>query len=409
MLKKLQIKFIGIAMFALGSLMIIQVLTVNGISIYQRDLKIKDTLQIITANNGALPHSYSQDDLDDFFSPFGKFQITVETPYSTRYFVVEMKKNVVTKISTDNIAAVDDKEAFEYASQVYQNEPGYGTIDVYRYLYTQEGDRSMIVFIDFQNETQEAAVLFTISSTVSVVTLVFLLVIIYLLSKNALRPVAESIHKQKQFITDAGHELKTPLAIISADAEVLEMCEGENEWLTSIKNQTRRMNVLVKNLVDLTKLNEAQTSEKSNFNLSQAVLETASDFESRATVNEQNLIFSVSPDIKYYGSETEIRQLISILCDNAIKYTNTGGTIKIALYKSGKSIYLDVFNTTDYVDPSTVSKLFDRFYRADDSRSRNTGGYGIGLSIAKAIVSRHKGKIKAMANGTKEITFKVIL
>ncbi len=409
MLKKLQIKFIGIAMFALGSLMIIQVLTVNGISIYQRDLKIKDTLQIITANNGALPHSYSQDDLNDLFYPFGKFQITVETPYSTRYFVVEMKKNVVTKISTDNIAAVDDKEAFEYASQVYQNEPGYGTIDVYRYLYTQEGDRSMIVFIDFQNETQEAAVLFTISSTVSVVTLVFLLVIIYLLSKNALRPVAESIHKQKQFITDAGHELKTPLAIISADAEVLEMCEGENEWLTSIKNQTRRMNVLVKNLVDLTKLNEAQTSEKSNFNLSQAVLETASDFESRATVNEQNLIFSVSPDIKYYGSETEIRQLISILCDNAIKYTNTGGTIKITLYKSGKSIYLDVFNTTDYVDPSTVSKLFDRFYRADDSRSRNTGGYGIGLSIAKAIVSRHKGKIRAMTNGTKEITFKIIL
>lgn len=410
MLKKLQIRFIAIAMFALGSLMLIQILTVNGISIYQRDLKIRDTLRVITANNGALPHNYSQDDINDFFYPFGKFQITVETPYSTRYFVVEMRKNVVTKISTDNIAAVDDKEAFEYASQVYQNEPGYGTVDVYRYLYTQDGDRSMIVFIDFQNETQEAAVLFTISSTVSVVTLLVLLVIIYLLSKKSLKPVAESIYKQKQFITDAGHELKTPLAIISADAEVLEMCEGENEWLTSIKNQTRRMNVLVKNLVELTKLNESQNvSEKSNFNISQAVLETASDFESRARVSEQNLIFSVSPDIRYYGNEAEIRQLISILCDNAIKYTDKGGIIKITLYKSGKSIYLDVFNTTEYVDPSTVSKLFDRFYRADDSRSRNTGGYGIGLSIAQAIVTRHKGKIKAIANGTKEITFKVIL
>ncbi len=410
MLKKLQIKFIGIAMFALGSLMLIQILTVNGISIYQRDLKLKDTLQIITANNGVLPQDYNQDQIDSFFNPFGKFEITLETPYSTRYFVVEMIDNVVTRVSTDNIAAVDDKAALKYASEVYRNEPGYGTTGVYRYLYTQNGNRSMIVFIDFQNETQEAAALFTISSTVSIITLLVLLAIIYLLSKSALRPVAESINKQKQFITDAGHELKTPLAIISADAEVLEMCEGENEWLTSIKNQTRRMNVLVKNLVELTKLNEAQdTSERAVFNISQAVLETASDFESRAKVNELNIIFSVSPDIRYYGNETEIRQLISILCDNAIKYTDKGGIIKITLYKSGKSIYLDIFNTTEYVDPSKVTKLFDRFYRADDSRSRNTGGYGIGLSIAQAIVTRHKGRIRAIANGTKEITFKVVL
>lgn len=413
MLKKLQIKFIAIAMFALGSLILVQTLTVNGISIYQRDVRIKEILQVITTNNGVLPHGYNENEgnyLDDFFNPFGKFEITVETPYSTRYFVVEMRNNIVTKISTDNIAAVDDDEAFDYACRVYQTEPGFGTVDYYRYLYTQNGDRSMIVFMDFQNEIKEAATLFSISSTVSLGALLVLLVCIYFLSKNALKPVVESINKQKQFITDAGHELKTPLAIISADAEVLEMCEGENEWLTSIKNQTRRMNILVKNLVELTKLNEAQdTSARSSFNISKAVIETASDFESRARVSEQGFILSVSPDIKYYGNEAEIRQLVSILCDNAIKYTNTGGKIKISLYKSGTSIYLNVFNTADYVDPTNVSKLFDRFYRGDSSRSRDTGGYGIGLSIAKAIVDRHKGKIKAIANGTKEITFIVIL
>ncbi len=413
MLKKLQLKFIVITMFALGSLIIVQTLTVNAISIYQKDAKMKEILQIITANNGVLPNGYddSQENyINGIFNPFGKFEITLETPYSTRYFVVEMKGNVVTKISTDNIAAVDDKKALVYASQVYESEPGYGSIDYYRYLYTQNGDRSMIVFLYFQNEVREIATLFSISLTVGVLALLVLLVVIYYLSKNALKPVVESINKQKQFITDAGHELKTPLTIISADAEVLEMCEGKNEWIDSIKNQTLRMNVLVRNLVELTKLNEAQDiSERTNFNLSDAVIETASDFESRSRINEQTFIFSVSPNMRYYGNEAEIRQLVSILCDNAIKYTNSGGTIKISLYKSGTGIYLDVFNTAEYVDPSSVSKLFDRFYRADSSRSRETGGYGIGLSIAKAIVDRHKGKIKAIANGTKEITFRVIL
>ncbi len=413
MLKKLQIKFIVITMFALGSLMIVQTLTVNAISIYQKDVKMKEILQVITANNGVLPKGYddtNENYIDGIFNPFGKFQITLETPYSTRYFVVEMKGNVITRLSTENIATVNDSKALEYAAQIYGTRPGYGTVDAYRYLYTIDGDKGMMVFLYFQNEAREIATLFSISLTVSVLTLFMLLAIIYLLSKNALKPVEESILKQKQFITDAGHELKTPLTIISADAEVLEMCSGENEWLTSIKNQTSRMNVLVKNLVELTKLNEAQdTSERTNFSLSDAVIDTASDFESRAKINDQTMIFSVSPSIRYFGNEAEIRQLVSILCDNAIKYTDKGGTIKISLYKNGTGTYLDVFNTTDYVNPSSVSMLFDRFYRGDSSRSRDTGGYGIGLSIASAIVDRHKGKIKAIANGTKEITFRVTL
>ncbi len=374
---------------------------------------MREILQVITANNGVLPKGYNstvKDHSNDFFNPFGKFEITLETPYSTRYFVVEMHGNVVTRISTENIATVNDSKALEYTCQVYGTEPGFGTIDSYRYLYTQNGEKGMIVFLYFRNEVREIATLFSISLTVSFFALLFLLGIVYLLSRNALKPVVESIHKQKQFITDAGHELKTPLTIISADAEVLEMCHGENEWTESIKNQTSRMNILVKNLVELTKLNEAQdTSQRSGFNLSTAVVETGSDFESRAKVNGQSLIFSVTPDIRYFGNEAEIRQLVSILCDNAIKYADKDGTIRISLYKSGTSIYLDVFNTAEYVDPTSVSRLFDRFYRADSSRSRETGGYGIGLSIAKAIVDRHKGKIKAIANGTKEITFRVTL
>ena len=251
-----------------------------------------------------------------------------------------------------------------------------------------------------------------ISAFVSLITITVLTILVYLLSKKAMKPVADSIDKQKQFITDASHELKTPLTIIAANAEVLEMCEGENEWLTSIKNQTTRLSHLVKNLVELTKLNEIHDDKlRSNFNISTALLETASNFETSAEVANKNFSYSAADDIIYHGNEAEIRQLITILCDNAIKYTDECGHIKLSLYKSGKNIIIESYNTCEYVDPQTVSRLFDRFYRADSSRTRDskTGGYGIGLSIAQAIVHRHKGKIKVFTSGTTGITFKITL
>ncbi len=412
MLKKLQWRFIAITMFALTCSICVHTVTVNLFNLYQRDSDVKNTLMTIAENGGNLPYNeFSPNILSGgMFNPFSEYKFP-ETPFSTRYFVVEMMGNTVTKISVDHIASVDAQAAFNYAASVYENNPpGFGFSNYFRYYYTQNGNRSMIIFIDYQEEIRDTVVLAFLSATVGIVTLLVLLVCVYFLSKKALSPVAESIKKQKQFITDAGHELKTPLAIISADAEVLEMCEGENEWVTSIKNQTVRMNSLVKNLVELSKLNEAQdTSQNILFNISTAVEETASEFESRAKIANKNFAISVTPDLKYHGNEKEIRQLVSILCDNAIKYSDSEGTIQISLYKWGKSLCLDAFNTTDYVDPKNVSKLFERFYRADSSRSRETGGYGIGLSIAAAIVERHKGKIKAVTNGTKEITFKITL
>ena len=237
-----------------------------------------------------------------------------------------------------------------------------------------------------------------------------ILIPVYWLSKWAIRPIATNMQKQKQFITDAGHELKTPLAIISANTEVLEMCEGENEWLTSIKNQTVRMDGLVKNLVTLAKADESKIKRQTaKFNLSKAVSETASGFETAAKLANRNFAINVTESIYYRGEESELRQLISILCDNAIKYSDEQGIISLNLYKSGKSVVIEMYNTCEYVDPESVKSIFDRFYRADQSRSRETGGYGIGLSIAKAIVERHRGKIRAFTNGTTAITFKIVL
>ena len=415
MLKKLQRKFMAIAMFALTCLVLVQTLAVNAINIYQRDSDIKNILATISNNGGVLPNSYIETDnrFSNIFNPFGEMRLNIETPYSTRYFVVELKDNLVTKISTEHIAAVDNTMAFEYAQAVYnEGQTGYGTVGYYRYLYTTNGNNAMIVFLDLQRDLAQCLALAFASVFVSVITISLLAVLVYWLSRSALRPVADSIEKQKQFITDASHELKTPLTIISANAEVLEMCEGENEWITSIKNQTTRLSHLVKNLVELTKLNEIHDDKhRYNFNISTAVLETASNFETSAEVANKNFSYSAADDIQYYGNEAEIRQLITILCDNAIKYTDECGHIKLSLYKSGKNIIIECYNTCEYVDPNTVSKLFDRFYRADSSRAREskTGGYGIGLSIAQAIVHRHKGKIKVFTSGTTGITFKIIL
>lgn len=415
MLKKLQKSFMAIAMFALTSLVLVQSLAVNIINISQMDMDIRTILKTIESNGGVLPNSYieTSGQVTNFFKPFGEMHLNIETPYSTRYFVVELKDNLVTKISTEHIAAVDNTKAFEYAHAVYkENKPGFGTIDVYRYYYTTDGHHSMIIFLDWQHDLARCLALAFISMFVSLLTISVLAVMVYWLSKKAMKPVADSIEKQKQFITDASHELKTPLTIIAANAEVLEMCEGENEWTTSIKNQTTRLSHLVKNLVELSKLNEMQDeNSRNNFNISSAFLDTVSNFETSAAVSNKNFSFSATDDLFYYGNELEIRQLITILCDNAIKYTDECGYIKLNLYKSGKNIIIESYNTCEYIDPKTVSHLFDRFYRADSSRARDTktGGYGIGLSIAQAIVHRHKGKIKVFTSGTTGITFKITL
>ena len=413
MLKKLERRFVLIAMTALSCLLLVQLFVVNVANIYQRDTELCEILTVIADNNGSLP-SNLQDKVpgitNGFPNPFGPVEFTIETPYSTRYFVVEIQGNIVTRISTEHIAAVTDKMAYEYASLLYRTEtPGFGYLGVYKYYYTLESDHHLFVFIDAQKEFDSAASLAKISFFVGVFTLLIILFPVILFCKMAVRPVANAIEKQKQFITDASHELKTPLAIISADAEVIELTEGENEWLSSIKNQTQRMSVLIKNLVRLSKLDEVSDSKKETFNISEAFLEIASSFETKAKHDGKQLSINAVPGLMFHGSQEEIAQLISILLDNAIKYSDEGGTISLNLFRNSKYICIDCYNTCENIDPTAMSKLFDRFYRADASRSRETGGYGIGLSVAKAITERHRGKIRAVANGTKAITFKVAL
>ena len=233
---------------------------------------------------------------------------------------------------------------------------------------------------------------------------VFLLLLI--LSKRIVRPVAESYEKQRRFITDAGHELKTPLTIIGADTDLLELDLGENEWLDDIKRQTKRLTGLTQDLIYLARMDEEQPQlQPIEFPLSDMAEELGQSFQNLAAAQSKQFLTEIQPMLSLTGDEKAIRQLMSILLDNAVKYTPEGGRISFALKKEGRSIRLSVSNDTAVpMEKGVLDRLFDRFYRTDQSRNSSTGGYGLGLSIARSIVSAHKGKIRAENSGGNNLT-----
>ncbi len=234
------------------------------------------------------------------------------------------------------------------------------------------------------------------SCVMSFLGLAAVLLLLILLSGRIIKPVSESYEKQKRFITDAGHEIKTPLTIIDADADILEMEFGENEWIRDIQNQTSRLAALTGDLIRLSRMEESSDQFRMiRFPLSDVAEETAQSFQALARTQNKTFRVSIQPMISVCGDEQALRRLISILLDNALKYSNEGGMITLKLEKQGRTVKLSVANTAEHIEPEKLPYLFERFYRMDPSRNSGTGGYGIGLSIARAVVTAHKGKINA--------------
>ena len=247
------------------------------------------------------------------------------------------------------------------------------------------------------------------SVLVGVFALLAMFILVFLFSGQAVAPVVESLEKQKRFITDAGHELKTPLAVISANVDVLELESGKSEWSSSIKNQVKRMNSLVKNLLTLSRMDEERMHVVfSDFDMSKAVKETSESFEAIAESRNKKYLMDIEDGINITGDKNAIVQLTSLLLDNSMKYSSENGSIHVLLSKD-KNIVLEVSNTCDYIPDGNLDRLFDRFYRADSSRSRESGGYGIGLSVARAIANSHGGEIEALRSGDRIIRFVVTL
>lgn len=343
-----------------------------------------------------------------FFDKKGR--LSAETPFDIRFFTVTLQDGGVTAVNTGRIAAVDAATAESMALTLYRKGKTGGFSGNFRYRADEIDGTVQYLFVDCGRELNTFYSFLTASLLVSALGLglVFLLVLFF--SKKALSPVEESLQKQKRFITDASHELKTPMAVISAANEVIELENGESEWTRSITKQIGRLTSLTEKLVMLTRMDEeTYRPVTAEFDLSAAVQETVESFEAVAQIRHRTLVTEIADGVTCNGDETSLRQVVSLLTDNALKYSNENGTIRVGLKKSGKNAVLTMENTVDAIEKGDKSVFFERFYRADASRNSKTGGHGIGLSVAEAIVHAHKGKITANAPDGQHVVFTVVL
>lgn len=293
---------------------------------------------------------------------------------------------------TENYTEDDAQTMLDYVLEKGKTDGWYGSLQYFRKDY----DRGTLVV--FSDRSAEQLLLHKV---LLVSILVFLLmegVVFFLtmiLTKRAMRPMQETFERQRQFISDAGHELKTPLTIISANVDILHDEIGENKWLSYIQSQAERMRVLVGEMMNLTKL-EMGDKEKDfvDFSLSEAVSGAALPFEGQAFEQEKQLELEIQENISYHGNPDQIKQLVGIFMDNALKYSKEHGEIRVTLQQVQNKKTLKVYNTGKGIPESEKEKIFQRFYRSDASRARATGGYGLGLSIAQSIADAHKIRIQ---------------
>lgn len=417
MIKKLRMKLIVASMVSLFVVLFIIMGIISVLNYRHLTADADRVLSVLQENDGKFPEMEERPE-DELPQELPKEQdvyrkkdnlLSPELPYESRYFSAKLDSegNVIT-IDTGKIAAVDTSTGTEYAKKVWKDGSSKGFMGDYRYIVYTADAQTQIIFLDCGRNLNTFRNFVITSAAVSAVGLLSVLLLMIFLSAHIVKPFSENYEKQKRFITDAGHELKTPLTIIDADTEILEMDFGESEWISDIQNQTKRLTDLTNNLILLSRMEEEQTRlQIIEFCLSDMVEETADSFQALAKTQNKTLESNIQHMISMKGDEKNLSQLVTILLDNAVKYSGSEGRISLTLEKQKNTIRLSVFNTADAISREHLEHLFDRFYRTDQSRNSQTGGYGLGLSIAAAIVRAHKGKITASTEDEKSLKITV--
>jgi two-component system sensor histidine kinase CiaH len=278
-----------------------------------------------------------------------------------------------------------------------------------------EGSYYRIIFLDVTNRYNDLSNLIYTFTLVGLITLVVIYFISRFFSNKAIEPIKEAFDKQKQFIADASHELKTPLAVINTNADALllnseDTISNQSKWIYYIKSEIERMSKLTNDLLYLAQVDNSDVAlVHCDFNLSETVEEVILTMEAAIFEKDRILDYNIEPDLIIKGNSAQIKQVIMILLDNALKYSNDKGKISLNLVKYNNKAILTVSNTGTGIPKEHLDQIFHRFYRVDKSRSKNSGGYGLGLSIAKTIVEQHKGKISVKSIENQVTTFTVEL
>ena len=358
---------------------------------------LDEILIILNNNDGEFPKDLTS---DGHYTPIDGILGSPEAPYETRFFTMIYDGEGFVDVDTENISAVDDERAVYLGEQALKNKKNSGFVlhlnGIYRfYEGEREGGGIRITFLDCTRTLQNYYTFMALSIAISLASLLAICIMMIIFATNIIAPIAESYEKQKRFITDAGHDIKTPITIIDADREILEMDIGENEWLDDIRKQTKRLTKLTNDLIYLSRMEEGtDLKELSSFSISTVCHEEAESFSAVAMKRGIDITDNIEEGIDINGSEEDVRKLLAILFDNAIKYAKENSSIGIKTVKHGRYVTVTISNVAENMTEEQTKRMFDRFYRADSSRA-TSGGFGIGLAMAQAIVASHNGKISA--------------
>ena len=413
MIKILQKKFVFTAMIVVSILLLILLGTINVVNIVMVRNETDKTLAMISAADGNFDHIQPPPNS----TPPSDFRIEPKDErdkfLSSNFFIVRLNGNgqvIFTDVSRTSL--VDEVSAKELALKILDEGASAGKIGKYRYQISNSRmeNETVIVFLDASEEILSYVRVLFLSGGIGIVCWILMLLIVIFLSKKVIRPIAENIERQKQFVTNAGHEIKTPLAIILANTEAMELYNGENKWSKNIREQTVRLNGLMKNLLLLAKMDEgAAEIVKTEVSLSELVSENVRVFAEPFNLRNITLQTEIQPNVIIKANKEQMSQLISILFDNASKYTNDSGTVIVSLQKSDKRIKLLIKNSCEKLPDTSPHKLLDRFYRDDKARTQKTGGYGIGLSVARSIAEANRGSIAVEYEKPNFVSFTVKL
>ncbi len=338
-------------------------------------------------------------------------QLTENDRLSAVFFTVRMQNGAVTETDVSRSSTVTHSEAAALALTAAEAGKTEGQTDSYRYASgrTPEGE-TVYVFLEVSNRRNAVLRVAALSALAGLGGWLLMLGLVALLAKRTIAPIAENMDRQRQFVTDAGHELKTPLAIIQANTEAMELIQGENKWSRNIKAQTVRLTELTRNLLTLARAEEVPAQGSlSGVNFSALTEKTAQMFQTPMEQKGLRLEAELEAGITVRGQEAQLASLCSILFDNAVKYATQGSALCLCLHAGEKTCTLRLENTCDKLPDCPPERLFDRFYRGDTARTQSSGGFGIGLSAAQVIVLQHRGRLEAEYPAEDRIAFTVTL
>lgn len=396
MFRKLKIRFILLASAAIVCILLTMIAVLNSVRFLQTNGEIQAVLNILSANNGDFPS------VEETAESLQNDRITIDTIYQYRYFSVVYKEDkTLYSTNLDHLSNLSKEQALSYANKVIKNSRSSGVFKVgsqfYSYQITQDSKskRYLLVVLDSTNYLESRNDFFWLSIQLCFYSFIFFVLVVSGFSNFAIRPYIKNYENQKRFITNAGHELKTPLAIISANTELQELMTGENEWTESTKDQVKRLSNLINQMVVLARLEEQPDVTLVDVNFSEVVKKVAGNFKSVIEKAGKAYEIKLQEDIHVKATEDELYELVSILIDNACKYCDEDGQIFVTLTKAkrGKRARLTVANSYAGGKNVDYSRFFDRFYREDESHNQKQPGYGIGLSMAESLVRIFKGRI----------------